>query len=505
MRKLIISTLGVIMLSGITFAQTTSEAYQFSNSQLYGTARFNGLSGAFGALGGDLTAVSENPAASAVFNNSYGSATLAQGGSSFRTNYFGTETETDDASLFFNQIGAVMVFKNNSNSSIEKIALSFTYNKTNDFDSEYIIQGSPNNTIGDFFVGQANGIPVGDLRLINDETITDAYVAIGNTPEYGAVGQQAFLGFQSELIETTDVDNENASTFFSNSDGSITDQTSRVVTSGTAGKTSLNLAAAYKSGLHLGGNLNLHTFSRNKQVVFEELNNFARVGYTVEESNVGAGVSADFGLIYKSQDNFRLGFVYQTPVYYNVSTEVDQFISVDFAVPEGAAADFVDIDPGIIYEYELYSLRTPGKLAASAAYIFGKKGLLSFEYNTQDFSNIEYGNEFSGAREINNLIEDTYQRVHSYKLGAEIRNQNWSFRGGLSQSTTPYEDDNFGGESTGFSLGTGYDWGKWKLDVAYNHTNVNTGETTFENSLYTNTANIEEKRDRVSVTLGVNF
>ena len=506
MKKSVLSLLSILMLSSISIAQTTSEAFQLSNNQLYGTARYNGLSGAFGALGGDLTAVSENPAASAVFNNSFGSLTLAQGGSNFDTEYFGTISETDEAGFYFNQAGGVLILRNNNNrSNVDKVALAFNYNKTNDFDSQYVIQGNTNNTIGDFFVGQANGIRSGDLRLIDGESITEAYVAIGNTPEYGAVGQQAFLGFQSELIEVSDVNDENAASYFSNSDGANTFQDTSVITTGSAGKASLNLAAAYKSGLHLGGNLNLHTFYKNKQVNFREENDFARVGYTVDESNVGAGLSADVGLIYKTNDNFRLGLVYQTPTYYSVSTEVDQFISVDFAVPDGADAEFVDVDPGVIYEYELYSLRTPGKLAASAAYVFGKKGLLSFEYNSQDFSSMRYGDDFSGATEINNLIVDTFQRVHTYKLGAEIKNNSWSFRGGFSRSTTPYRDVNLGGDTSGYSLGTGYDWGQWRLDVAYNHTDVNTGETTFENTLYTNTANIEEKRDRVTVTLGLNF
>ena len=42
--------------------------YSFDNTQ--GTARYQGLSGAFTALGGDLSAINSNAASSAVFNNS---------------------------------------------------------------------------------------------------------------------------------------------------------------------------------------------------------------------------------------------------------------------------------------------------------------------------------------------------------------------------------------------------------------------------------------------------
>ena len=301
------------------------------------------------------------------------------------------------------------------------------------------------------------------------------------------------------MIDATDDDDDAVSSYVSRSDGSDTNQITQINSYGRAEQYSLNLAAAYKSGLHLGANLNVHNFRRNKDIVFSEVNNFAEVGYIRSEFNYGAGLSANFGFIYKTQSNLRLGAVYQTPTYYSISTEVDQFITVI------TADETTVIDPGVIYEYDLYSLRTPGKLTASAAYIFGKKGLLSFEYNTQDFSNMEYGSDFAGASETNSLIEDTYERVHTYKLGAEIRNQKWSFRGGISRSTSPYQDQDFGGDSKGYSLGIGHDWGQWRLDAAYNNTELNTGETTFENSLYTNTANIEEKRDNVTVTLGLEF
>lgn len=503
MKKIIISALGFLMVSNIISAQTSSDAFLFANRQLSGTARYNALSGAFGALGGDLTAVSENPAASAVFTNSFGSVTLGIRNSEYDNNYFGTTTETDESEVGFDQVGAVLILKSdNSHSSINKIALAFNYNKTADFDSEFTIIGSSNNTIGDFFVGQANGISSGNLSVFENESLAGAYISIGNI--YGTVGQQAFLGFQSGLIDPV-ADGEDVSDFVSVANGNNVNQDIRVRSSGSAGKLSFNLGVAYNSGLHLGGNLNLHTLNRRKETDFFERNTVADINYIVEEVNTGAGFSADFGLIYKVKDNLRLGLVYQTPTFFGIDRTVDQFIVVDFIETEDEVAFSQLVDPQVEFEQDLYSLQTPGKFAASAAYIFGNKGLLSFEYSTQDFSNTKYGSSFSGASEINDIIEDTYKRVHSYKIGAEIRNNNWSFRGGLNGSSTPFEDSNLDGDSSGFSLGTGYDWGKWKFDLAYNHSELSSTENTFENRAFTNAANIEESRDVITATLGVNF
>ena len=119
-------------------AQTSSDAYEFSNSQLYGSARYNALSGAFGALGGDLSAINDNPAASAVFSSSKGGITLSQGGSVYTSDYTGDFTETEDANFNFNQLGAVLVLKDtNKSSGLEQFALAFNYNKESDFRDEY--------------------------------------------------------------------------------------------------------------------------------------------------------------------------------------------------------------------------------------------------------------------------------------------------------------------------------------------------------------------------------
>ena len=58
-------------------AQDITDAVRYGIDHIQGTARFHSLGGAFGALGGDLSAVNVNPAGSAIFSNSYVSGTLS--------------------------------------------------------------------------------------------------------------------------------------------------------------------------------------------------------------------------------------------------------------------------------------------------------------------------------------------------------------------------------------------------------------------------------------------
>ena len=73
MKKILLSLL--LGSSLITIAQetTTGDGLRYALNNLTGTARFRGMSGAFGALGGDLSAINVNPAGSLFFSNNYAS------------------------------------------------------------------------------------------------------------------------------------------------------------------------------------------------------------------------------------------------------------------------------------------------------------------------------------------------------------------------------------------------------------------------------------------------
>src|SRR5690606_6898002 len=93
-------------------AQSIIDALRYSTDGLHGTARFSGMSGAFGALGGDLSAMQLNPAGSAVFVKSTASVTLSLLDKKNETNYFDTYNRNYNSDLSFNQAGVVFVFDN---------------------------------------------------------------------------------------------------------------------------------------------------------------------------------------------------------------------------------------------------------------------------------------------------------------------------------------------------------------------------------------------------------
>ena len=112
MRKLITLIMGVLCL-GLN-AQNINDVLRYSIQESQGTARFQAMGGAFGALGGDLSSLNVNPAGSSVFNHSQFTVT----GTNYNRNndaLYGSSTRNAEInSLQLNQVGGVFVFKSPS-------------------------------------------------------------------------------------------------------------------------------------------------------------------------------------------------------------------------------------------------------------------------------------------------------------------------------------------------------------------------------------------------------
>ena len=157
MKKILLSLL--LGSSLITIAQetTTGDGLRYALNNLTGTARFRGMSGAFGALGGDLSAINVNPAGSLFFSNNYASISGSLYNVYNRSDYFGTRTNENFSTLDLNQIGAVLIFNDTSEkNNWSKIAFALNYDNTNDFDTKIFSAGTnPTNSVDQYFLNKA--------------------------------------------------------------------------------------------------------------------------------------------------------------------------------------------------------------------------------------------------------------------------------------------------------------------------------------------------------------
>ena len=124
-------------------AQNEVDALRYSQIVFSGTARYNSLSGAFGALGGDLSVTSVNPAGIGVYRSSEFSFTPTIFTSNTTSDYYGRTSEDGKINFNFSNVGAVFTdLKNGKDdySQWNSTQFAFTYNRHNNFNNRIIME-----------------------------------------------------------------------------------------------------------------------------------------------------------------------------------------------------------------------------------------------------------------------------------------------------------------------------------------------------------------------------
>lgn len=494
------------------------DALRYAVDNITGTARYRAMGGAFGALGGDLSAINQNPAGSVFFNNNYATATGSIYNAKNSSLYFGTRTQDTDSSLDLNQAGAVFIFTdNNSKNDWKKLAVAFNYENTNNFNNSVFSAGiNPYNSISQYFVNQANalgGIPLELLETLPSETYADLYNYLGGLPDgdyptiNGFQAQQAFFGYQGYAINPVS-DNPGNTLYTSNAPTSNNYYQDYYETAtGYNGKGTINFAASYKDILSLGVNLNLHftdltrTTSVYEDYNISDLNKLQSLQFDNETHTFGQGISFNLGAIVKATKSLRLGLSYESPTWYRLEYEQRQVICADCYSQNSE----VIVDPNTIMIYPAYKIQTPNKWSGSAAYIFGKKGLLSVDVSTKDYRETRFKPKNNKTyKTLNDQMKNNLDNAIEVRIGGEYKIKQVSLRGGYHYDQSPYKVDQSFGDLTGYSGGIGYNFGESKLDIAYSYEHRNLNQYLISSGM-TASARISRYNNNIVISYSVNF
>ena len=131
-----------------------------------------------------------------------------------------------------------------------------------------------------------------------------------------------------------------------------------------------------------------------------------------------------------------------------------------------------------------YTIKTPAKYTGSLAFIFGKEGLISLDYDYQDFSRAE----LRPTSDPNFSTENAYMAgalggVSTFRLGGEYRIKQVSLRGGYRFQQSPLADSDAWGDLQGYSFGIGYSFGPHRIDFAYSHSEQDVSQSLFDGGL----------------------
>ncbi|HSD08882.1 OmpP1/FadL family transporter [Flavobacterium sp.] len=495
MKKNLLLFLTVGLTFSTTYSQEIKDAVRYTKSDLQGTARFTAMSGAFGALGGDLSSINVNPAGSSVFNNNQFSTTMGFYDIKNNSNYFDSSTSTSENNFDLNQAGGVFVFKTQDpNSHLKKFSMSINYENSNNYENSTFSAGvSPIHSVDEYFISYATGVPLG---LLQNNNYADL--------DHGA--QQAYLGYHGYVINPVSETDSNTLYTSNVRQGGNYYQENSVYSDGHNGKLIFN-GAFQVDNLFFGLNLNSHFTDYVQNSNFYEFNNNnPGINYEVQSlsfSNTlhtyGSGFSFQIGTIAKLTDQIRLGFAYESPTWYNLRDEFSQRLSSIRNNNSNTLPPDV-VDPLVINYYAPYDLQTPSSLTASFAYVFGKSGLLSIDYKYKNYSQTEYGPENDQYfRDLNRVLENTLGSSNEIRVGGEYRIQNLKLRGGYRFEGSPYKNGTTIGDLNSFSGGLGYNLGFIKLDFSYVHVNSSSQEQFFSQG-FTQAARINSYKNNYTMT-----
>ena len=492
------------LISNFISSQTLNDLNYITSSSLNGSARYKSMAGAFGALGGDLSSITNNPAGSSVFLYNEIGASINYNSKNVKGIYSGQPRTIKDEDFYFDQFGAAFVFNNTKEkSSWKRITASISVNRITSFDQRSSINGAGKNSISDYFLYYADGVALEDIQIYDDETISDIYGYLGE--EIGFDAQQAFLGYQSYIIDPTTNDLSERS-YVSNINSDRFNHILNQFNEGYHRKTSFNFSGLYKDFLHLGFNINQHRIEfSNLQDFYEKDHNsnslVSNVNFENSLLSLGQGFSLQFGGILKF-DNLRLGLSYDSPQWINIADETQQKIS-SFRSESGIRVKEI-LEPNVINSFSPYELRIPAKSSVSFAYIFDKKGLLSIEYNYQNLSNISLNSESisSYLDGLTSSFQQAFTSVHTIKFGGEYRIEDLSLRAGYYQRSNSKRDI-FKNDNS-LTFGIGFDFGSSNFSMSFVQSTQNQNLQLFSVGL-TDEYDLENKFTVLTLSYNIKF
>lgn len=502
MKKILLLSLIFFQFSLLS-AQDITDGVRYSSGKLDGTARFVSMGGAFTSLGGDLSAINLNPAGSAVFLTNQAAFSFDLSTYKNETDYINGHDSYRNNDLSLNQAGAVFVFNNyDEDATVTRFSLGINYNQSNSFDNRYRATGRSGETIGDYFLDLAQGVPLDLFTLRAGESLADLYAYLGSSAQdFGNTRlQTAYLGYETFLFDPLNPDDMDNTSYYSNISGDNFDHFYERYEKGMNGKVSFNGSVAIEDKFYIGLNLNSHLIDFRQTVI---MNESIPGSSTIKEVNFGnfldtkgEGFSMQIGGIARLGDMFRVGVSYESPTWYRISEETSQILRTVHTEHGELIAN-----PRVTNIFPTYSLRTPGKVNVGVSSIFGDKGLISLDYSYKDYSNIKYTSR--GFGEINSMMSDELQAVSTFSAGGEYRFGKFSLRAGFRYEDSPYKDKSIG-NLTGYSAGLGYNFGSIQLDFAYDLAKRENDDSLLYTG-FSNTANVKNTLSSYVLTLAFPF
>ena len=455
MKKIILAA-ALLAATASAGAQNIYDAIVFSRNSYYGTARSMALGNAMTAVGGDLGSIGINPAGSAV--SSYGQFVITPGvtvsvaNSAYSPegeNAYGLANRLSHGRMNLPNIGASFNFRTGNRYGLKTISFGIISNQTDNYHYLNEAFGANNRTslLGEY----------AEAAYGYRESVLKEYNSFHNSD----VPWDLLTAYQGNMLDTYGLED-----VYTGADHAISDDGTYTYLPGTLSQTScqtkygskndliLNMGMNFSDQFYLGFNIGIPSARyRYYESYYEAAVNpdefvmdygelgttrFLNASYGYQYLAEMAGVYAKIGFIYRPFDGLRLGASFQTPTAFTVSESWsysaatnfdDSFFSDNASSPQG--------------QYS-YLMRTPYRASFGAAFTFGKKGLISVDYELADYSVMRFREVREGRLTNDTFLQQNWANryfagvEHNIRVGAELRvTPEVTLRAGYTVMTSP--------------------------------------------------------------------
>lgn len=414
MKRIILSLTGLVT-SLIIFSQTEFDALRIIQPDINGTARYSAMAGAFGALGGDASAIKDNPAGLGIYRRSEMAVTANTQLQSSSALWMGNEAIDGGFKFGFKQISYVLSSPTRSNASKSAGLIhsnwAFGYNRLKDYNRDLQIRGGNNasSSITDYMGYFANNYPGGWLIE------TNSYNPFNNTNVPWIAALAANAGLIEEYVD------ELGNTQYWASMLDIGEKVSPYYgmrEQGFFDEYAITWSGNFNNRFFLGATLNIHEINYRADTEYKEaFGNGGNMNLMNTLRSSGNGVGFKIGGIYIPVDFMRFGFAVKAPTIYNMSE-----ISYSDLYYNYGGNNY-----GTIYTPEgnnSYKFQSPLTYALSTSFIVGQKGLIGIEYNNSSNSTSKFmdlNNNSFNYRFENDSIRTLFNEQNTIKIGGEYK------------------------------------------------------------------------------------
>jgi hypothetical protein len=420
-RSLFVAALAVVLQS--VYAQTEFDVVKYLEPNISGSARYSSMAGAFGALGGDPSAIKDNPAGLGIFRSSEISGSLGLLTNSISSKWLGVTSSEVSTNFSPNNLSFIISNAKNQGkkTGLQRSNWAFNYNKLNSFNREVRINGGSTTSSLSHYLGYFSGSISGDDLYFKDNSSYDPY---NNTSASWLSVLAANADF---ILGGEDQDGKYWGSFLGA--GETLTPSYNLVETGSFSQFLFSWSGNFSNRIFLGASINMYSQDYSAEAYYTEKYQTDKVSLGNYYNSEATGVGLKFGTILVPVDYLRLGLSLQTPVLYSVNDYNNAEIYYNgskIGYTPTAETDFKIMSP-IIYNL-------------SAAFLMGNSGVIGIEYETADNSqsqllDLDENDVLSGKnfREENDSINALFKSRSILKLGFEYKlNSNISLRAGYA-------------------------------------------------------------------------